>query len=166
MVPAASTPRRDPGAAIPSEGPLAGLDPGRSKCGLVLSDPQRRRIRVARVLPPEAAWQELQRWRRQDGLVAVVLGDGTGSQAWQARLTPLLPVCLVEERGTTLAARERFWQLEPPRGWRRLLPAGLRQPPRDWDDVVAQLLLERYLGHPLERCEADGLPPIRTSPAR
>ena len=166
MVPAAATPCRDPGAAIPSEGPLAGLDPGRSKCGLVLSDPQRRRIRVARVLPPEAAWQELQRWRRQDGLVAVVLGDGTGSQAWQARLTPLLPACLVEERGTTLAARERFWQLETPRGWRRLLPAGLRQPPRDWDDVVAQLLLERYLGHPLERCEADGLPPIRTSPAR
>ena len=166
MVPAASTPRRDPGAAIPSEGPLAGLDPGRSKCGLVLSDPQRRRIRVARVLPPEEAWQELQRWQRQEGLVAVVLGDGTGSQAWQARLTPLLPVCLVEERGTTLAARERFWQLEPPRGWRRLLPAGLRQPPRDWDDVVAQLLLERHLGHPLERRESDGPPPVRTSPAR
>jgi formamidopyrimidine-DNA glycosylase len=85
---------------------------------------------------------------------------------WQTRLHPLLPVCLVEERGSTLAARERFWQLEPPRGWRRLLPAGLRQPPRDWDDVVAQLLLERYLGHPLERRETDGPPPIRTSPAR
>lgn len=166
MVPAASTLRRDPGDAIPSEGALAGLDPGRSKCGLVLSDPQRRRIRVARVLAPEEAWQELRRWQRQEGLVAVVLGDGTGSQAWQARLDPMLPVCLVEERGTTLAARERFWQLEPPRGWRRLLPAGLRQPPRDWDDVVAQLLLERHLGHPLERRETDGPPPVRTSPER
>ena len=166
MVPAASNPRRDPCAAIPSEGALAGFDPGRSKCGLVLSDPQRRRIRVARVLPPEGAWQELQRWRRQEGLVAVVLGDGTGSAAWQARLSGLLPVCVVAERGSTLAARERFWQLEPPRGWRRLLPAGLRQPPRDWDDVVAQLLLERYLGHPLERCEAAGPPPLRTSLAR
>jgi RNase H-fold protein (predicted Holliday junction resolvase) len=136
---------------LPAEGPLAGLDPGRSKCGLVLSDPQRCRIQVARVLPPQAAWQELQLWRQQQGLVAVVLGDGTGSGDWQRRLAPLLPVCLVEERGTTLAARERFWQLEPPRGWRRLLPAGLRQPPRDWDDVVAQLLLERWLGRPLLR---------------
>ncbi len=139
------------GAAIPVEGPLAGLDPGRSKCGLVLSDPQRRCIRVARVLPPEAAWQELQRWQRQEGLVAVVLGDGTGSGAWRERLEALLPVALVEERGTTLAARQRFWQLEPPGGWRRLLPAGLRQPPRDWDDVVAQLLLERWLGRSLQR---------------
>ncbi len=150
--------------AIPAEGPLAGLDPGRSKCGLVLSDPQRQCIRVARVLPPEAAWQELLHWRQQ-GLVAVVLGDGTGSATWQIRLEPLLPVCLVEERGTTLAARERYWQLDPPRGWRRLLPAGLRQPPRDWDDVVAQLLLERYLGHPLERLKTAGRPVVRTSPA-
>jgi len=152
MLPATPSPSSgDAAARFPAEGPLAGLDPGRSKCGLVLSDPQRRRLALATVLPPQAAWQELQRWRQQQGLVAVVLGDGTGSAEWQRRLAPLLPVCLVEERGTTLAARERFWQLEPPRGWRRLLPAGLRQPPRDWDDVVAQLLLERWLGRPLQR---------------
>jgi len=152
MLPARSNSRSGAArAAFPADGPLAGLDPGRSKCGLVLSDPQRRCIVMAAVLPPEQAWQELLRWRRQLGLVAVVLGDGTGSAAWQNRLQPLLPVCLVEERGTTLAARERFWQLQPARGWRRLLPVGLRQPPRDWDDVVAQLLLERWLGHPLQR---------------
>ena len=59
------------------------------------------------------------------------------------------------EAGTTLAARQRYWQLEPPRGWRRLLPEGLRLPPRDIDDVVAQLLLERHLQRPLQRdyCE-------------
>lgn len=136
---------------LPAQGPLAGLDPGRSKCGLVLSDPQRRCIVEARVLPPEAAWQALRRWHSAHGLAGVVLGDGTGSGAWCQRLEPLLPVGLVQEHGTTLAARQRYWQLEPPRGWRRLLPAGLRQPPRDWDDVVAQLLLERWLGHPLQR---------------
>jgi RNase H-fold protein (predicted Holliday junction resolvase) len=150
-------------ATLPAEGPLAGLDPGRSKCGLVLSDSRRRCIVEARVLPPEAAWQELRRWHSEQGLVAVVLGDGTGSGLWSERLSSLLPVGLVEERGTTLAARERYWQLEPPRGWRRLLPAGLRQPPRDWDDVVAQLLLERWLGRPLQR---SGPPGFRTSPAR
>ena len=163
MVPAASTPRRDPRVAIPAQGPLAGLDPGRSKCGLVLSDPLRRCIDVARVLPPEEAWQQLRCWQEEKGLVAVVLGDGTGSAAWQTRLTPLLPVRLVEEWGTTLAARERFWQLEPPRGWRRLVPPGLRQPPRDWDDVVAQLLLERHLGHPLARRERPEPSCVRTS---
>ena len=140
-------------AAAP--GPLAGLDPGRSKCGLVLTDPERLEIRQALVLPPEAAWRRLQDWHRHQALAAVVLGDGTGSGVWRRRLEPLLPVELVDERGTTLAARRRYWELFPARGWRQLLPLGLRQPPRDWDDVVAQLLLERLLGRPL----------LRTTPA-
>jgi hypothetical protein len=103
------------------------------------------------VLPPEAVWPTLADWRRQQGLQGVVIGAGTGGRLWRERLAELVPVVMVEERGTTLAARDRYWQLFPPRGWRRWLPAGLRQPPRDWDDVVAQLLLERWLGHGLER---------------
>ncbi len=138
------------GQGLPG-GPLAGLDPGRSKCGLVLTDPGRRRIHQWAVLPPEAAWQRLQEWRDQQGLAVVVIGDGTGSAAWRKRLEPPFSVAVVDEHGSTLAARRRYWQLCPARGWRRLLPEGLRQPPRDWDDVVAQLLLERWLGHPLAR---------------
>ncbi|MEA5413312.1 resolvase, partial [Synechococcus sp. BA-120 BA3] len=90
----------------------------------------------------------------QQGLAAVVIGDGTGSGPWRRRLEPLLAVELVDERGTTLAARRRYWQLFPARGWRRLLPLGMRQPPRDYDDVVAQLLLERRLGRDLPRGKA------------
>ena len=145
-----------------NEGPLAGLDPGRSKCGLVLTDRGRRRILEALVLPPEQAGVTLERWLRA-GRVTLVLGNGTGSATWRVRLEKRLPVQLVEEGGSTLAARERFWQLEPARGWRRLLPRGLRLPPRDIDDVVAQLLLERWLGHPLKR---DGTTRLRTMPGR
>ena len=138
--------------ALPEqEGAVAGLDPGRAKCGLVLSDPGRQCIVRALVLPPEPAWSVLRDWHRRQGLAAVVIGDGTGGRPWHDRLTPLLPLVVVDERGTTLAARRRYWELFPPRGWRRLLPEGLRQPPRDWDDVVAQLLLERWLGRRLNR---------------
>ncbi|KEF41810.1 MAG: resolvase [Cyanobium sp. CACIAM 14] len=139
------------GTPLAAAGPLAGLDPGRSKCGLVLTDPDRLEILEALVLPPEAAWQQLEEWCRQKGLAAVVIGNGTGSRSWCQRLAPLLAVELVDERGTTLAARRRYWQLFPAKGWRRLLPEGLRHPPRDWDDVVAQLLLERRLGRCLPR---------------
>jgi hypothetical protein len=145
-------------------GAVAGLDPGRSKCGLVLSDPGRRRIVEARVLPPQEALACLQRWRAE-GLTLVVLGNGTGHRDWRSRLGADLPVAVVEESHTTLAARSRYWELEPPRGWRRLLPEGLRQPPRDWDDVVAQLLVERWLGHPLERGPIGAITPLRRPPA-
>ncbi|MFZ9848977.1 MAG: resolvase [Vulcanococcus sp.] len=160
-------PRPDPKTAPRDPGPYAALDPGRCKCGLVRSDPAGTEILAAGVLDPERCWQLLEQWQRQGLIGGLLLGDGTGSGPWQPRLAALgLPVLLVEEAGTTLAARERYWQLEPARGWRRLLPHGLRLPPRDVDDVVAQLLLERHLGQPLGRRHCTWLEPLRTSPAR
>jgi RNase H-fold protein (predicted Holliday junction resolvase) len=142
---------------------LAALDPGRSKCGLALAEPGEKRIVAAAVLAPEACMEHLSHWRDQ-GLRRVLLGNGTGSAPWQGHLQALgLQVETVNERGTTLAARHRYWQLEPPQGWRRLLPEGLRPAPRDLDDVVAQLLLERHLGLELHRAEPR---PLRSGPAR
>ena len=129
-----------------------GLDPGRSKCGLVRSEQTTGQIEVAAVLSPEECFKQIAIWRERPGLEGVVLGDGTGSKHWQRQLNDLgLAVQVIPEAGTTLAARARYWQLEPPRGWRRLLPEGLRLPPRDYDDVVAQLLLERHWGTELRR---------------
>jgi hypothetical protein len=143
--------RSAPHPPPPPVGPLAGLDPGRSKCGLVRTDAACREVLEAHVLAPEACFERLLQWRRQGLIRAVVMGDGTGSKGWSARLKDLLPLHRIDERNTTLEARQRYWRLEPARGWRRLLPEGLRQPPRDWDDIVAQVLLERWLGHALKR---------------
>jgi RNase H-fold protein (predicted Holliday junction resolvase) len=147
---------------------LAAVDPGRSKCGLVLADEGTLTVRAAAILPPEEAQTLLGRWR-EEGLGAVVLGTGTGSGGWRRVLRQLdLTALPVEEHGTTLEARHRYWELEGRRHWRRWLPAGLRLPPRDIDDVVAQLLLERHLRRPLRRPALEvwrELPPLRTSPA-
>ncbi|MGA1085536.1 MAG: resolvase [Vulcanococcus sp.] len=116
------------------------------------SDQTTGQIEVAAVLSPEECFKQIGIWQERPGIEGVVLGDGTGSKHWQRQLSDLgLAVQVIPEAGTTLAARARYWQLEPPRGWRRLLPEGLRLPPRDYDDVVAQLLLERHWGTELKR---------------
>jgi RNase H-fold protein (predicted Holliday junction resolvase) len=131
---------------------IAALDPGRSKCGLVITDPSRSWIEEALVAAPEICREQLQHWQQQKALGEVLLGDGTGSPQWQQWLQQVrLPHQVVQEHGTTLAARERYWELEPARSWRRLIPQGMRLPPRDYDDVVAQILLERSLGRRLRR---------------
>lgn len=149
-------------------GLLAAVDPGRSKCGVVLAELAGPSLLAAAILPPEETGILLGRWRDQ-GLEEVLLGDGTGSADWRRRLAAAgLAVQLVEERGTTLEARRRYWDLEGSRHWRRWLPAGLRLPPRDIDDVVAQLLLERRLGCRLQRPALEvwrRLPPLRSGPA-
>ena len=151
------SPIEGPQTSNQGAGPFAAIDPGRSKCGLVISDLQASAIVVAAVLPPDQALARLRQWQDQHSpLAAVLLGNGTGSGPWRPWLAAIAPLLVVPEAGTTLAARQRYWQLEPARGWRRLLPRGLRQPPRDWDDVVAQLLLERHLGRHLPRRLAQG----------
>ncbi len=76
---------------------------------------------------------------------------------------PSLPIRVVDETGTTLRARERYWQLWPARGWKRLLPKGLRIPSGDLDAIAALVILEDYLDRPLQWPGPD---PLRTGLSR
>ena len=87
------------------------------------------------ILPPDAV---------------VLVGDGTGSGAVVERLRArgVAPE-LVDERDTTLVARGLYFRDHPPRGLLRLLPAGMRAPPRPIDDYAAYAIALRWLGmHP------------------
>ena len=130
-----------------------GLDPGYSKCGLVCSDANRQYLDLGLICTPHDCWRHLQHWwlERQPG--CLYLGDGTCSARWRAALLtwwPAQALRLVSELHTSLEARERYWQLHSPRGWQRLLPKGLRQPPGPVDDLAAWVILERGLGHSLQ----------------
>jgi hypothetical protein len=59
---------------------------------------------------------------------------------------PSMGILVVDEKNTTLQARERYWEHNPRRGWRRFLPSTLQVPPADVDDFVALILAERVLG--------------------
>ena len=47
---------------------------------------------------------------------------------------------------TTLQARERYWEHNKRRGWRRFFPSTMFLPPEPFDDFVALILAERVLG--------------------
>ena len=127
---------------------LVGLDPGRAKCGLVLVDPEQRLVLEGVVLPVSRVIDQLTTWSTQGGVGLILLGNGTSSKQWQPSLRRLASVEVVEEQGTTLRARERYWQLWPARGWRKLLPRGMRVPPGDLDAVAALVMVEDHLGSP------------------
>lgn len=151
----------------PLVGMVAAVDPGRSKCGLVLADCSHGEIKDALVVLADDTLTQLERWHQHTPLTALVLGDGTSSKAWQQQLQHLAPMRIVKEAGTTLRARERYWQIWPARGWRRLLPQGLRLPPSELDGIAALVLLEDQLHQPLTWLH----PPkqgagLRTVPAR
>ncbi len=126
---------------------ILGFDPGREKCGVAVMGLDRTLYHHAVVAAPEAV-AALMALQQRYPVSLVVMGDQTTAKQWQERLAAQLDelrIVLVDERYSTLEARDRYWQMYPPQGWRRLLPEGLRNPPRPIDDIVAILLIERYL---------------------
>jgi hypothetical protein len=78
----------------------------------------------------------------------VIVGNGTRSKDIAGLIrdgSPSMGILVVDERDTTMQARERYWEHNPRRGWRRLLPATLQTPPEPVDDFVALILAERVL---------------------
>jgi hypothetical protein len=78
----------------------------------------------------------------------MIVGSGTTSKALVQKLRDHMPsigILVVDEKDTTMKARERYWVHNPRRGWRRLLPATLQTPPGPVDDFVALILAERVL---------------------
>lgn len=125
---------------------LLGFDPGRDKCGLALVGNQGE-ILQRKVVKSENAIITLKEWSQRYAVEKLVIGDKTTSKQWQATLKqelPHLPIVAVDESYSTQQARDRYWELSPPRGFMRLLPKGLRVPPCPVDDIVAVILVERF----------------------
>ncbi len=127
---------------------LVGFDPGRDKCGIAVMGLDRT-LYFHEVVASERAIATLTQMQNQFQVQQIILGDQTTSKAWKARieqgLSHPLPIQFVDERYTTLEARDRYWAMFPPQLLTRLVPKGLRPLPRPIDDIVAILLIERCL---------------------
>ena len=127
---------------------ILGFDPGRDKCGLAVMG-KNQQLLYHQVVASQEAIATIQKLSQEFPLETIVMGDGTTAKSWKKQinqnLTKSLAIALVDERYSTLEARERYWQMYPPQGLQRLIPQGLRQPPRPVDDIVAIILIERYM---------------------
>ncbi|HEY9901502.1 MAG TPA: pre-16S rRNA-processing nuclease YqgF [Candidatus Sericytochromatia bacterium] len=126
---------------------ILGFDPGRDKCGVAVMGKERQLL-YHQVVPSQEAIATLQQLCQQFAIETIVMGDQTTAKSWKQKILQNLeesvPIILVDERYSTLEARDRYWQMYPPKGFGRLIPKGLREPPRPIDDIVAILLIERY----------------------
>lgn len=127
---------------------ILGFDPGRDKCGIAVLNHQKD-IVYHQVVESTQAISIINNLISQYDPELLVMGNQTTSKTWQQKLatslTSQIPIVMVNEKNSTVEARERYWQMYPAKGLTRLIPLGLRTPPRPVDDIVAILLIERYL---------------------
>lgn len=126
---------------------IMAVDPGRDKCGMAVLDGQGEVL--WRQVIETSALEEIAMARAEEFLPAcLILGNGTTSKAAEGRLKSALPkmtVKVVDEYRTTDEARKLYWQVNPPRGWRKFLPVTMQVPPEPVDDLVAVILARREL---------------------
>lgn len=134
-----------------NEKTVLAIDPGSSKCGMALvTRDEIRQIRLVwrRIAAIREVPDAIREAQSIHPFEIVVVGSGTNGAEVIRRIREDfvgLAVLVIDERNTTLQARERYWVSMKRHGWRRLLPATLQVPPEPIDDFAALILAERVL---------------------
>lgn len=135
-------------SSLPDQPTILGFDPGRLKCGIAVTGVDRI-VKYHQVVSAVDAIAEIETLRQTFPVSLLVMGNQTSSKDWKLKLsetlTDPLRIVMVDERNSSLEARDRYWQMYPPKGLLSLVPQSLRSIPRPVDDIVAILLIERYL---------------------
>ena len=124
-----------------------GIDPGRSKTGLALVDAAGS-ILALHIAHTEHIEVELSAFAGKEELAGIIMGDGTNSKAIGRAVSKVfaaVPLSLVGEAHSTEEARSLYWQVNPPRGWRKLVPLGMLVPSEPLDAYAAVVQVKRWL---------------------
>jgi len=123
------------------------IDPGRTRCGLVLISEEGKVLEQA-VLPTKELVEELKRLYLNYQPEKILLGKGTFSRNLRDKIKKQLNgvnLELRDEKYSTEQAKKRYFVDHPPRGLKKLIPAGMLLPDRPFDDYAALILAEKYL---------------------
>ena len=123
------------------------IDPGQKKCGLIIADIRSRNVISAAISSLNNLSDLVSIWNQEYNISQVLIGDGTNSRYVENQLKKknIFDLNYVNEGGSTLRARFRYWELWPPNYFIRWLPKEILYPPENLDAVVALILLEDFL---------------------
>jgi len=125
------------------------IDPGMKKCGLLLADMQSGNVIEAGISSLNRFCDLISLWNEDHHIIKIIIGDGTNCKYVENKLKQnnFLNINFVNERGSTLRARFRYWEIWPPNYFVSWLPKEMLFPPANIDAVVALILLEDFLNY-------------------
>ena len=123
------------------------IDPGNKKCGLLLADVKSGKVVTAGIVSLNKLSGLVSLWKEKYNISKIIIGDGTNCKYVKNELKRknFLDLNFVNEKGSTLRARFRYWEIWPPNYFIRWLPKEILFPPNNLDAIVALILLEDFL---------------------
>ena len=123
------------------------IDPGNKKCGLLLADVKSGKVVTAGIASLNKLSDLVSLWKEKYKISKIIIGDGTNCKYVknEFKRKNFLDLNFVNEKGSTLRARFRYWEIWPPNYLIRWLPKEILFPPKNLDAIVALILLEDFL---------------------
>ena len=121
------------------------IDPGRSKCGLVLAEISEKKVYKAIILKSELLENYVKDLITTEEISKIIIGNGTSSREIREKLHFLKKeIITFEEKNTTYRAKERYFELFPISGLKFLMPREVFILNKNLDAISALIILEDY----------------------
>ncbi len=121
------------------------IDPGKSKCGLVLAEISEKKIYKAIILKSELLENYVRNLITTEEISQIIIGNGTTSREIREKLNFFKnEIITFEEKNTTYRAKARYFELFPIIGLKFLMPREVFILNKNLDAVSALIILEDY----------------------
>ncbi len=121
------------------------IDPGKSKCGLVLAELSEKKVYEAIILKSELLENYVRNLITVEDISQIILGNGTSSREIKEKLYFFKKeIMTFEEKNTTYRAKARYFELFPISGLKFLMPREVFILNKNLDAISALIILEDY----------------------
>ena len=121
------------------------IDPGKSKCGLVLADISEKKVYRAIILKSELIENYVRNLIAAEDISQIIIGNGTTSKEIKEKLIFFKKeIITFEEKNTTFRAKARYFELFPISGLKFLVPREVFILNKNLDAISALIILEDY----------------------
>ena len=121
------------------------IDPGKSKCGLVLAEISEKKVYKAVILKSELLENYVRNLIVAEDISQIIIGNGTTSREIREKLYFFKKeIITFEEKNTTYRAKARYFELFPISGLKFLMPREVFILNKNLDAISALIILEDY----------------------
>jgi RNase H-fold protein (predicted Holliday junction resolvase) len=121
------------------------IDPGKSKCGLVLVEISEKKVFKAIIVKSELLEKYVRNLIKSEDISQIIIGNGTTSREIREKLNFFKKeIIIFNEKNTTYRAKERYFELFPISGLKFLVPREIFILNKNLDAISALIILEDY----------------------
>ena len=121
------------------------IDPGKSKCGLVLAEISEKKVYEAIILKSVLIENFVRNLIAAEDISQIIIGNGTTSREIREKLYFFKKeIITFEEQNTTYRAKARYFELFPISGLKFLMPREVFILNKNLDAISALIILEDY----------------------